>query len=152
MQRVKELFEEHKDMVYRLALSYTGNPYDAQDVCQEVFLRLIRWIDRIKTGSERAWLIKVTVNCCKNLHFSNTKHNTRQIEESDAVTQMQETSLTETIMALPNEYRIVVYLFYYEEYSTKEIAKLLRISQSSVTTRLHRARQQLRHLLKEEGT
>jgi RNA polymerase sigma-70 factor (ECF subfamily) len=53
-------------------------------------------------------------------------------------------------MALPKDYRIVVYLYYYEEYSTKDIAKLLRVSQSTVTTRLHRARQQLRERLKEE--
>ena len=137
-------------MVYRIALSYTGNTYDAQDVSQEVFLRLIRWIDRIKVGSERAWLTKVTVNCCKDLYFSYDKCNTRELMETDAVSQSTENTLTETIMSLPADYRIVVYLFYYEEYSTKEIAKLLRVSQSTVTTRLHRARQQLRTLLKEE--
>ncbi len=150
MQRVKVLFEEHKDMVYRLALSYTGNTYDAQDISQEVFLRLIRWIDRIKVGSERAWLAKVTVNCCKNLHSSYDRCNTRELMETDAVSQPEEGGLTETIMALPGDYRIVVYLFYYEEYSTKEIAKLLGVSRSTVTTRLHRARQQLRERLKEE--
>lgn len=150
MQRVKELFEKHKDMVYRLALSYTGNPYDAQDISQEVFLRLIRWIDRIKVGSERGWLAKVTVNCCKNLHSSYERHSTRELMETDAVSRPEEGGLTEMIMALPGEYSVVVYLFYYEEYSTKEIAKLLHVSQSTVTTRLHRARQQLRELLKEE--
>ena len=150
MQRVKELFEEHKDMVYRLALSYTGNIHDAQDVSQEVFLRLTQWIGRVKAGSERAWLTKVTVNCCKNLCFSYARRNTRELTETDAVQQPEERGLTETLLSLPKDYRIVVYLFYYEEYSTKEIAKLLRVSQSTVTTRLHRARQQLRELLKEE--
>ena len=150
MQRVKALFEEHKDMVYRLALSYTGNPHDAQDISQEVFLRLIQWIGRVKAGSERAWLAKVTVNCCKNLRSSYGRCNTRELMETDAVSQPQEVGLTETIMSLPGDYRIVLYLFYYEEYSTKEIAKLLRVSQSTVTTRLHRARLQLRDRLKEE--
>ena len=87
MQRVKILFEKHKDMVYRLALSYTGNPQDAQDISQEVFLRLIRWIDRIKVGSERSWLAKVTVNCCKNLHSSYERCHTRELLETDAVLQ-----------------------------------------------------------------
>lgn len=150
MQRVRTLFEEHKDMVYRLALSYTGNPHDAQDISQEVFLRLIRWIDRIKVGSERAWLTKVTVNCCKNLHSSYERCHTRELLETDAVMQPEDGSLREMIMALPKDYRIVVYLFYYEEYSTKEIAKLLHVRQTTVTTRLHRARQQLRERLKEE--
>ncbi len=150
MQRVKELFEKHKDMVYRLALSYTGNTYDAQDISQEVFLRLIHWIDRIKIGSERAWLAKVTVNCCKNLRTSYDRCHTQELTETDTVSQPEEGSLTETIMALPKDYRIVVYLYYYEEYSTKDIAKLLRVSQSTVTTRLHRARQQLRERIKEE--
>lgn len=150
MQRVKILFEKHKDMVYRLALSYTGNPQDAQDISQEVFLRLIRWIDRIKVGSERSWLAKVTVNCCKNLHSSYERCHTRELLETDAVLQPEESGLTEAIMALPKDYRIAVYLFYYEEYSTKEIAKLLGVRQTTVTTRLHRARQQLREKLKEE--
>ncbi len=150
MQRVKELFEEHKDMVYRIALSYMGNPHDAQDVSQEVFLRLIQWSGRVKAGSERAWLSKVTVNCCKNLRTSYGRCNTRELKETDAVSLSEEVGLTETLMALSGDYRIVLYLFYYEEYSTKEIAKLLRVSQSTVTTRLHRARQQLRELLKEE--
>ena len=150
MQGIKELFEKHKDMVYRLALSYTGNHHDAQDISQEVFLRLIRWKGRIKEGSERAWLAKVTVNCCKNLHTSYDRSHTRELLETDAVSQEEERDLAESIQALPPEYRIVVYLFYYEEYSTKEIAKLLRISQSAVTTRLHRARSQLRQQFKEE--
>ena len=137
-------------MVYRLALSYTGNHYDAQDICQEVFLRLMRWKDRIKTGSERAWLTKVTVNCCKNLHTSYGRIHTRELLETDAVSQPEEGDLSDIIKSLPPEYRVVVYLFYYEEYSTKEIAKLLRISQSAVTTRLQRARSQLRQKLEEE--
>lgn len=148
MQRVTELFEEHKDMVYRLALSYTGCTHDAQDVSQEVFLRLIRWIDRIKIGSERAWLIKVTVNCCKTLRSSYNRRNTRELLETDAVSRPEEGELSEIILNLPKDYRIVVYLFYYEEYSTKEISNLLGISQSAVTTRLHRARQQLKEELK----
>lgn len=150
MQRVKELFEVYKDMVYRLALSYTGNPHDAQDISQEVFLRLIRWIDRIRKGSERAWLTKVTVNCCKNLHASYERNHTRELMETDAVSQPEEGTLSETVLSLPAEYRIVIYLFYYEEYSTEEIAKLLKISRSAVTTRLHRARGQLRERLKED--
>ncbi len=150
LQRVKALFEEHKDMVYRLALSYTGNPHDAQDISQEVFLRLIHWIDRVKAGSERAWLAKVTVNCCKNLRSFYDRRNTRELMETDSVSLPEEVGLSETLMSLPDDYRIVVYLFYYEEYNTKEIAKLLCVSQSTVTTRLCRARKQLRERLKEE--
>ena len=144
MQRVKELFEEHKDMVYRLALSYTGNTYDAQDVSQEVFLRLIRWIDRIKTGAERAWLAKVTVNCCKNLRTSYDRCHTQELAETDAISQPAEDSLTETIMALPKDYRIVVYLYYYEGYQTGEIAKMLGSNPSTIQTRLAKARKLLR--------
>ncbi len=150
MQRVQELFEEHKDMVYRLALSYTGNIHDAQDISQEVFLRLIRWNGRIKTGSEKSWLAKVTVNACKNLHSSYAKRNIRELLETDAVTQPEESGLTEILKTLPGDYRIVLYLFYYEDYSTKEIAKLLHVSQTTVTTRLQRARQKLRERLKED--
>ena len=148
MQRVHKLFEEYKDMVYRLALSYLGNAEDAQDISQEVFLRLLRWNGRIRSGAERAWLTKVTVNCCKDLLSSRVP--TREVEETDAVYFPETFDLKEAVMALPGDYRVVVFLHYYEDYSTREIADLLKVSQSVVTTRLHRARQRLKNLLQEE--
>lgn len=148
MQRVQKLFEKYKDMVYRLALSYLGNPEDAQDISQEVFLRLLRWNGRIRSGAERAWLTKVTVNCCKDLLSSRVP--TREVEETDAVYFPETSDLKEAVMALPGDYRVVVFLHYYEDYSTQEIADLLKVSQSVVTTRLHRARQRLKYLLQEE--
>ena len=148
MQRVQKLFEKYKDMVYRLALSYLGNPEDAQDISQEVFLRLLRWNGRIRSGAERAWLTKVTVNCCKELLSSRVP--TREVEETDAVYFPETSYLKEAVMALPGDYRVVVFLHYYEDYSTQEIADLLKVSQSVVTTRLHRARQRLKYLLQEE--
>ena len=148
MQRVQKLFEEYKDMVYRLALSYLGNAEDAQDIRQEVFLRLLRWNGRIRSSAERAWLTKVTVNCCKDLLSSRVP--TREVEETDAVYFPETFDLKEAVMALPGDYRVVVFLHYYEDYSTREIADLLKVSQSVVTTRLHRARQRLKNLLQEE--
>ena len=111
-------------------------------------MRLLRWIDRIKPGSERAWLTRVTINCCKDLLSSCL--STREIEETDLVCLPQSTDLKDALMALPGEYRIVICLYYYEAYSTAEIAKILKVSQSVVTTRLHRARQRLKNLLQEE--
>ena len=148
MQRVQKLFEEYKDMVYRLALSYLGNAEDARDISQEVFLRLLRWDGRIRSSAERAWLTKVTVNCCKDLLSSRVP--TREVEETDAVYFPETFDLKEAVMALPGDYRVVVFLHYYEDYSTREIADLLKVSQSVVTTRLHRARQRLKNLLQEE--
>lgn len=149
MHRVQKLFEEYKDMVYRLALSYLGNSEDAQDICQEVFLRLLRWIGRIRDGAERAWLTKVTVNCCKDLLSSRIP--TREVEEIDSVYLPETSDLKDAVMALPGDYRVVVYLHYYEAYSTREIADFLKVSQSVVTTRLHRARQYLKKMLQEES-
>lgn len=150
MHRVQKLFEEYKDMVYRLALSYLGNSEDAQDICQEVFLRLLRWIGRIRDGAERAWLTKVTVNCCRDLLSSRIP--TREVEEIDSVYLPETSDLKDAVMALPGDYRVVVYLHYYEAYSTREIADFLKVSQSVVTTRLHRARQYLKKMLQEEST
>lgn len=149
MQRVQELFEAYKDMVYRLALSYLGNTDDAQDISQEVFLRLLRWNERIRSGAERAWLTRVTINCCKDLLSSRVP--TREVEETDAVYFPESTDLKDAILSLPRDYRIVVYLYYYEAYSSREIADLLKVSQSVVTTRLHRARHHLKKLLQEES-
>lgn len=148
MQNIESLFRSYKDDVYRLALSYTKSIQEAEDVCQTVFLKLLEQKE-ITPGKERSWLMQVTANTCRNVLRSAWWKRTVPMEETLPVVDPQYTDTWEKVMALPPKYRVMIYLRYYEELSTKEMAHLLHISQSNVTTRLNRARQMLKSALEE---
>ena len=148
MLDIETLFEQYRDDVYRLALSYTKSIQEAEDVCQTVFLKLMEQ-KRIEPGKERAWLMQVTANRCKNLLRSSWWKQTAPMEEGLPEPEPRYTDTWDMVMALPPKYRVLVYLRYYEELTTKEMAELLHISQSAVTTRLSRAREMLTEQLQE---
>lgn len=152
MHDVMELFHLYKDDVYRLAVSYTHSVHDAEDVCQTVFLKMMEQ-DGITPGKEKAWLMQVTANQCRSLLRSVWRKRTGPLVEVDTeylfeYPELQ--SVWECIRKLNPKYRIVVYLFYYEGYAVREIADILHISGTAVTTRLSRARRILGKELKEE--
>jgi len=147
------LAEQYKDMIFRIALNYYGNPFDADDTVQEVLLRLFRNNKGFQSKEHaRNWLIRVTINQCKN-NLRNAKlHLHTPLEEADIPVQFQypeQSELYQAVMDLPEKYRTVLYLFYYEELSVNEIAAALEIKPSAVTTRLSRARQHLKAQLTE---
>ena len=148
MLDIETLFRRYKDDVYRLALSYTKSIQEAEDVCQTVFLKLMEQKD-LAPGKERAWLMQVTANTCRNVLRSAWWRRTVPVEETLTVPAPQYTDTWEKVMSLPPKYRVLIYLRYYEELSTKEMAQLLHISQTAVTTRLSRAREMLKALLQE---
>ena len=156
----EQVLELYNKMVYRLAFARTGNVQDAEDVLQEVFLRYIR-ADKTFNDEEhrKAWLLRVTVNCSKTLVTSSwnrrrsdeeTDDNLfatedKQLERSDT-----KSAVLEAVRSLPEKYRVVVHLFYYEELSVEEIGRITGSGLSAVKTRLHRARNMLKNILKEE--
>ena len=148
MERVKELFRQYRDDVYRLAVSYTHSVQEAEDVCQTVFLKLLEQ-ENITPGKEKAWLMQVTANQCKNLLRSGWWKKTEPIDETLSVRPPEVNEVLWVVMGLEPKYRVVVYLHYYEGYTARKIGTLLGISTSAVTTRLDRARQMLREKLTE---
>ena len=142
------LFNRYRDDVYRLAVNYTHNPQEAEDVCQTVFLKLVEQ-GELTPGKEKAWLMQVTANECRSLLRSGWWKRTAPLDDTVPAPQTQEDETIQAVMALPPKYRVVIYLRYYENYTTTEIAQLLKISQSTVTTRLSRGRERLKILLKE---
>lgn len=148
MLDIETLFRQHKDDVYRLALSYTKSTQEAEDVCQAVFLKLMEQ-GSITPGKERSWLMQVTANRCRNLLRSGWWKQTVPMEDTLTAPGPQYSDTWEKVMALPPKYRVMIYLRYYEELTTGEMAELLHISQSAVTTRLSRARQMLKEQLQE---
>lgn len=141
----EELFERYSDMIYRIALSYGNQVSLAEDVVQEVFLRFLKKKPHFKNSEhEKAWFIRVAINCCKSMVSSAWMKRSRPLEDAEhiAVTfqHEEEEELYGLMAKLPAIYRTVLYLRYYEEYPVKEIAKLLHITPNLVSARLSRAK------------
>lgn len=147
---IEEPFRLYRDDVYRLALSYTKSPQEAEDVCQSVFLKLLEQTS-VTPGKEKAWLMQTAANRCRDLLRSGWWRKTAPLEEVQVPVQPKNMEVYQAVMALPPKYRVVIYLRYYEELTTLEIGQLLHISQTAVTTRLSRAKQMLKQALKEEA-
>lgn len=152
-QRFREAVELYGDMVFRLAYSYLKNRADAEDVMQEVLLKLYTEKKGFESPDhEKHWLIRVAVNECRKLLRSPWRRRTGPLdaaEEAAAFDRPAQSELFRQVMALPPKYRAAVYLYYYEGYSVKETAELLGTKASTVQTWLMRARGQLQSKLKE---
>ena len=137
---VLELFDRYADMVYRVALSYLRSPQEAEDTVQTVFLKLLEGSTEVYTGKERAFLTKITINHCKNVLSAAKRHETVPFDETAQFAQPEDRELFHAVMELPEKYRIVVSLHYFEGYSLREISQLLHIGISAVSMRLYRAK------------
>lgn len=151
------------DMVVRLAYTYLKSFAEAEDAAQEVFLRLFKEdISFDSAEAEKAWLIRVTANYCINRRrlawFSRRDHrdiadvvsNVGTDEFAHVEMSGSEQAVLEAVMGLPLKYRTAIHLYYYEEYSVKEISQLTGVKESTVRTRLQRGREQLRAALGKE--
>lgn len=137
--------------VYRMAYALVRSRHDADDVFQEVFLRLHRAAPRFETEDhQKAWLLRVTNNCARSLLASPWRRRTVPLEDVYPYEDPAESAVDEALARLDGKYRAVVHLYYYEGYSTDEIAGLLGRRPSTVRAQLTRARQKLSELLKEE--
>lgn len=147
---VLELFDRHADTVYRTALGFLGSPPDAEDVVQAVFLKLLEGGVTVYPGKERAFLTKVTINHCKNLLSAAKRRAGVPLDEVELAAPEEDRDLLRAVMELPEKYRIVVVLHYFEGYSFQEIGELLHIGASGVSMRLHRAKGILKKQLGRE--
>lgn len=164
LERFDSLYEKvilrNSEMVYRLAYSLVRTRADADDIYQEVFLRYMQKEPIFESAEhEKAWFLRVTINCSKNFWKSpwlqrRVAMDMEDIDETGAKNtewvygEGEETSiLIDIVKQLPRKYRVVIHLFYYEELSVEEIAKITKAKASTVRTRLTRARRQLKNLL-----
>lgn len=145
--------EKYMDTIYRVAYSWTKNSDDANDVTQDVLIQLYKTTKEFESDSHlKNWLIKVTVNQCKML-FRSPWRKMEDIGEYADTLGFEEKShldLFRAVMNLDKKYRVPLLLFYYEGYSTAEIASILGIPEKTVSTRLFRAKARLKDDLKEE--
>lgn len=147
--------EKFGDMVYRICVTITGNTEDAKDAFQDTFLRLVKHHHEITSEEHlKAWLIRVAGNCAKTTVTSPWNKRTQGFNEEqgqEAVYEQEENLLLAELQSLPENYALVLYLFYYEEYSIKEIGHLLDKKENTVKTLLDRGRKLLKKKLEEGG-
>ena len=152
-EQVADLFQRYGDDVFRLALSYLGNRPDAEDICQNVFLKLTGSEIALLPEKEKGWLLTCTANACKNHLKSFWRRNVGGLDDSISFRTQEDKGLYEAVMALPAKYRAVIHLYYFEGYDQGEIGEILHISRTAVQTRMSRARAMLKkELSKDEGT
>lgn len=153
--KFKEIFDSYKNDIYRLSFSYTKSTSDSDDIVQKVFIKLYRHpqILNQKNTEIKKWLMKVTINECKTFLLSPWKNKIVAFTEKEAHREEKmsfDNQLLNVIMELPPKYRLMIYLYYYEGYKGKEIATLLKRSETNVQTRLSRAREKLKIILERD--
>lgn len=136
--------------VFRVAYSYVKNPADAEDIMQEVFLLLYKSEENFSVDENaKAWLIRTAANRAKNHIKSRWVRGRSDISEDFAFETREDMELLLAVNRLNKNYRIVIYLYYYEGYGVKEISAMLGISETNVKARLKRGRDKLKDLLRE---
>ncbi len=141
---ITQVYNDNKNSVYRLALTYLHSQAEAEDVCHDVFIKLIEHKVSVFPGKERAWLLTVTANECKNRLKFWSRHKSEKLSADIPVEDTQSPDILETVMSLSVKERTVIYLYYYEGYATEEIAGILKITASAVRSRMERARKHLK--------
>lgn len=148
------VYDKFKQTVYRTALAYCKNVQDAEDITHDVFLaRFQEKKEFPDSESEKAWLLRVTINHCKNLLRSYRRKNSVPLTEAEHVAAAEmspeERAVLDAVAALPEKYRIVIHLFYYEGYQTAEIAQITQKGEAAVRNQLQRGRELLKKALGE---
>ena len=145
-KEIAEIYERHKDTVYRICFAYMKNAMDTEDVVQDTFYNLIKSGAAFESEEhEKAWLIRAASNLCKNKlrHWWRKRENLEDHENLRA-NDFDIDDTLDAVMQLPDKYKNVIYLYYYEGYNSIEISKILRKPQSTIRFYLSNARKILR--------
>ena len=148
-EKAEAVFRRYANMIYRVALHNLDDPADADDILQEVCLILLT--KKIPEEEEhlKSWLIRVTINKCRDLSRSFWRKNRKSIDDYEELEAEKPPEIMAELQSLSESYRNIIYLYYYEEYTVSEIAQLLRMNVNTVKSGLRRARDQLKKLLTE---
>lgn len=151
-QELNEYICLYRNTVYRLAYSYMKNCEDAEDISQEAFIKLYLSKESFAScDNVKAWLIRVTVNLCKNLLKAAWRRSREELLSEPCAPMAEQDDISQYIDRLKPAYSAVLYLFYYEGYSVKEIAQICGVSPVVVRVRLSRGRNSLKEMLLKEN-
>lgn len=145
---IEKMVHTYGNMLFRLCIVTLGNDSDAKDAVQETFIKYMKKAPKFKNDEhKKAWLIKVATNQCRDILRSKKRHQTVSIDEiNEYMEEGAETMMLDLLMTLPDRFRIVLFLYYVEEYEIKAVADIIGKTPSAVKMRLKKGRQ----LLKEE--
>ena len=149
-EKAEAVFRRYADMIYRIALHRLKTPEDAEDILQDVCLKLMTSDPPDEEERLKRWLIRVTLNKCSNLKRSFWRRNRESIDSYTHLIAEPAETIPEEIYELPENYRIIIYLYYFEEYNIREIAEILGKNENTVKSSLQRARKKLKRILTEE--
>lgn len=151
-EKLNYIIDAYADTILRLSYSYLKNLQDAEDVCQIIFIKLYEMNKLfVDTDHEKAYILHITANACKDILKSSWKKKKVDLEavrEVEAPSTIHQGILSE-VYELDEKYQTVIYLHYYEGYKVAEIAKILKLTSSTVKTRLSRGREKLKKILEE---
>ena len=159
-QEFNKKYQMYKNMIYNIAYTYARNVADADDITQDVFMKYLNSDEVFQTlDNEKFWLIRVTINTCKSYLKKYWKKNVYLDDDyinrlpSDRENSNDKTNddIFEYVFTLPQKYKTVIILFYYENLSINDISKTLKITESNVKKRLERARNILREKVNKSG-
>ncbi len=144
----RDIVEKYFDMIYKLALSQTKSRDSADDVVQEVFLRFLKSDKDFQSDEHiKAWLIRVTINCSHNVFSNSWVQKTAPLTEDIVFDTEEKGDVYYAVLELPQKYRAVIHLYYYEDMSIEEISKAFGSNQSTVKSQLSRGRKMLKNML-----
>ena len=158
--RFNELYDAYANDVLRMAYFYLADRHKAEDVCQDVFVKLYTHGHTIAPGREKAWLLRVTVNCCRDLWrgawLKRVVLGAPTLElipaQDETIEKREEKEeLMRAVQKLPDAFRETILLHYYQGLGISEIAQMLDLPEGTISSRLSRARKKLEVLLKEEA-
>ena len=150
-EEAEQTIKKYANLIYRIALHNVKNTIDAEDIFQEVCVALIT--KKVPVDNEehlKHWLIRVTINKCNGFHRSVWQNRRECLDDYAYLEAPEQKQVMEELWQLPKNYRNVIYLYYYEEYTIKEIAQILGKKVNTVSSHLQRARKKLKNILIEE--
>ena len=155
-QSIDETYRKYANMIFQVSFSYMKKATDAEDIVADVFVKLIKRGTKFQKFQneehEKAWLLRTAINLCKNnlKHWKRKSVNIDEYENLPTENPFHIDDAFKAVMELPERYKNVVYLYYYEGYATAEIARILKKPQSTVRVHLHEARKILKGVLENE--
>jgi len=152
-QSIEEIYARNVNMIYQVSFSYMKNKADNEDIVEDVFVNLLKTKIVFENAEhEKAWLLRTTINLCKNSlkHWRRRNANIEDYENSPSENPFKPNETFRAVMELPDKYKEVIYLHYYEGYTSAEIAQMLKRNHSTIRNHLQEARKILKEVLENE--
>lgn len=148
---INYIYDTYSNTILKISYTYLKSTQLSEDILQEVILKIIKKKIKIEDKTkEKYWIIRVTINMCKDYLKSSWYRKNVELDENLSYLPKEQNELLTEVLKLPEKYKTVIYLYYYEEYSIKEISKILKSNESTIGTRLSRGKSILEDKLKGE--